>query len=187
VIDGNTGGKENVARELPMSQLSLPFQTSWATCAPAFTMPLLGSVLVFLGYAPLTAQAAFVTYSDRSAFEAASGFLSSEGFEDASEDVQTGDQTISFDSFDVSYSGSGWFGTSSAVNPAYPVNTGPISVETDVAFEGLLRVLERRTRCQSQGLAGDLLLRASIPCGIDVGEFIDRVLPGFSGVRSRRG
>jgi hypothetical protein len=53
------------------------------------------------------------------------------------------------------------------------------SVETDVAFDGLLHILETRTRYQYQWLAGDLLLRASVPCRIDLDEFIARVLPGF--------
>jgi hypothetical protein len=50
------------------------------------------------------------------------------------------------------------------------------SVETDVAFDGLLHILETRTRYQCQWLAGDLLPRASVPCRIDLDEFIARAL-----------
>lgn len=53
-------------------------------------------------------------------------------------------------------------------------------VDTEVAFDGLLHILETRTRYQYQWLAGDLLLRATVPCRIGLDEFIARVLPGFN-------
>ena len=53
-------------------------------------------------------------------------------------------------------------------------------MESEVAFDGLFQVLATETRYQYQWLAGDLLLRASIPCPLTLADFVMRVAPHFN-------
>lgn len=51
------------------------------------------------------------------------------------------------------------------------------SIQADVAFDGMLHVLESQSRYQYQLLAGEVLHRASIPCLLPLHDFIKRVAP----------
>jgi hypothetical protein len=52
-------------------------------------------------------------------------------------------------------------------------------MDTRLAFDGLLWVLEHQTRYQYQLLVGELLQRASVDCTIPLEELLGRVLPNF--------
>ena len=52
-----------------------------------------------------------------------------------------------------------------------------MSLPRSIAFEGMTWVLENREGYQEQWLAGDLLLRASLPCPLPMITFVQRILP----------
>ena len=50
-------------------------------------------------------------------------------------------------------------------------------IDQDVAFAGLLSILESERRYQYQDIAGELLDKANIPCPLSLGDFMRKVLP----------